>query len=79
MKFILGLVVSFAAKLLALWRWGKYLEIAYGLYRAVLVILGIWLMLDLLRRGAETLAWKVFGFRQRIRGSVPQVCVSPGR
>jgi hypothetical protein len=38
-KSILGLVISFAATLLAWWKYGRYLQIACALY---LVVFGIW-------------------------------------
>jgi hypothetical protein len=54
MKSILGLVVSFAATLMAWWKYRKYLQIAYALY---LVVLGIW--------GVVTLVSKAYGFAER--------------
>ena len=43
-KFILGFVASFAGTLLAWWKYGRYLQMAYALY---LVFLGIWVTVSL--------------------------------
>lgn len=51
---ILGLVISLAARLMAWWRYRKYVQIAYTLY---LVVLGIW--------GIGTLASEAYGLVER--------------
>jgi hypothetical protein len=39
MKFLLGLVVSFAAWLTVMWRFGKYAQMIYALYLSVLGVM----------------------------------------
>jgi hypothetical protein len=54
MKYGLGLVASFAAMLLALWKYKKYLQMAYVLYVSVLGIASALFFLA-----------KVYGFIER--------------
>ena len=66
--FLLGLVARFAGWLLVMWRWKRYLEMAYALYLVVLSIYGMGKLLSAIYRLCGDLLLSVVDDRRRLRG-----------